>query len=122
MRDFRPLKVWQKAHSLTLDVYSSTSLFPKSELYGLTSQLRRASASIPTNIAEGCGRDTEKSLKQFMQIAMGSASELDYLLVLSKDLGFLEKNSYEQLQFDVIEIKKMLSSFIVSLRTQNLAG
>jgi four helix bundle protein len=116
MRNFRDLKVWQKSHELTLEVYKVTNKFPKSEIYGITSQLRRAASSVPTNIAEGCGRGTENELKQFMQIAMGSTSELEYLLMLSKDLGYLTVEAYNSLQTRVTQAKKMLSSFIVSLR------
>ncbi len=114
MRNVRDLKVSQKSHELTLEIYMLTNKFPKSELYGMTSQLRRAASSVPTNIAEGCGRGSENELKQFMQIAMGSASELEYLLVLSRDLEYLPGEAYTSLQMRVIEAKKMLSSFIVS--------
>jgi four helix bundle protein len=78
MRDFREFKVWEKAHSLTLDIYKATATFPRAEMYGLTSQLRRASSSIPANIAEGCGRGGNAELARFLQIGMGSASELEY--------------------------------------------
>lgn len=81
MRDFRELKVWQKSHQLTLAIYKATVKFPKDEMYGLTSQIRRASASIAANIAEGCGRNGEAELGRFLQIAMGSASELEYQVV-----------------------------------------
>ena len=80
MRDFRDLKVWNKAHQLTLNVYQGSSQFPSEEKFGLTSQLRRAVSSIPTNIAEGCDHEGDAELKRFMQIAMGSASETEYLL------------------------------------------
>jgi four helix bundle protein len=86
MQNFKELKVWQKAHRLTLDVYKVTTRFPKDEMFGLTSQMRRSSASIPTNIAEGCGRDSRAELARFLSIAMGSASELEYQLILAKDL------------------------------------
>ncbi len=91
MKDFRQLKVWKKAHQLALAVYKATKGFPKEELYGLTSQIRRASMSIPTNIAEDCGQNTDAQFARFLQIAMGSASETEYLLLLSHDLGFLSK-------------------------------
>jgi four helix bundle protein len=90
MKDFRDIKVWQKAHDLTLEIYKATRSFPKDELYTLVSQIRRASVSIPANVAEGCGRGTDSELRQFLQIAMGSASELEYHLVLARDLGYLE--------------------------------
>ncbi len=116
MQDFRELKVWQKGHALTLDVYKATVNFPKEEIYGLTSQLRRASSSIPTNIAEGCGYRGDAQLVRFMQIAMGSASEVEYHLLLAKDLGFLKDKMYEQLNNGTIEVKRMLSSFIAKLK------
>lgn len=89
MRDFREIKVWHKAHGLTLDIYRSTAIFPREELYGLTSQLRRASSSIPANIAEGCGRGGNAELARFLQIGMGSASELEYHILLAHDLTYL---------------------------------
>jgi four helix bundle protein len=96
MQDFRQLKVWEKAHHLALEVYKATSTFPKEEIYGLTSQLRRASGSIPTNIAEGCGRNTDADFARFLQIAMGSASETEYQLILAYDLEFLSKSWFEE--------------------------
>jgi len=116
MRDFRSLQVWEKAHKLTLVVYKATHAFPKGELYGLTSQLRRAAASIPTNIAEGCGRDGENELGRFMQIAMGSASEVEYLLLLARDLGYLENAIYQPIERDTTEVKRMLTAFILKLK------
>jgi four helix bundle protein len=115
MKDFKKLKVWQKAHNLTLSIYTITKNFLKEELYGLTSQIRRASSSIPTNIAEGCGRGGDNDFARFLQISMGSASELEYHLLLSMDLGFIENNTFEKCNNDVSEIKQMLSSFIKSL-------
>ena len=85
MKDFRNLQVWEKAHKLTLSLYRATQSFPKEEVYGITSQLRRASSSIPTNIAEGCGRGSDAELGRFLQIAMGSASEVEYLALLVND-------------------------------------
>src|SRR5688500_19694656 len=85
MKDFRQLKVWEKAHQVALAIYKATKEFPKEELYGLTSQIRRASMSIPTNISEGCGRNTDAEFARFLQIAMGSASETEYQLLLSHD-------------------------------------
>lgn len=119
MRDFRDLKVWQKSHSLTLTVYKATAVFPKEELYGLISQIRRACSSIPANIAEGCGRGSEAELSRFLQIAMGSASELEYHLLLSYDLGFLKGDAYMQLESDVCEVKRMLAVFIKKLRADS---
>ncbi|MBI2913640.1 MAG: four helix bundle protein [Chloroflexi bacterium] len=109
LRDFRELKVWEKAHHLALEVYKATATFPKDELYGLTSQIRRCCASIPANIAEGCGRSGDAELARFLQIAMGSASELEYHLLLSHDLDFLNGSDYERLSGDVTEVKRMHS-------------
>ncbi len=117
MRDFRKLNVWKKAHELTLEIYQLTRKFPKEELYGITNQIRRAAVSIPNNIAEGCGRDSEKELQRFSTIAMGSASEVEYLLLLSYDLKYLLKTEYQILNEKIIEVKKMLSRFIISLRS-----
>ena len=116
MQDFRNLKVWQRAHALTLSVYEATRSFPKEELYGLTSQVGRAASSIAANIAEGCGRDGDPELKRFLQIGMGSASELDYHLVLAHDLKFLDDAVYRELAAGVSEVKRMLAAFIVRLR------
>lgn len=114
MRDFKNLKVWQKSHQLTLAVYKVTATFPKEEMYGLTSQIRRSCASIPANIAEGCGRAGEIELARFLQIAMGSASELEYHLMLSHDLEILKTLDYNQLATDVSEVKRMLTSLFIS--------
>ena len=116
MKDFRELKVWEKGHHLVLVLYKSTAKFPKDELYGLTSQIRRSCVSIPANIAEGCGRNSDAELARFLQIAMGSASELEYHLLLSRDLSLLSTIEYEQLAKDTTEVKKMLASFIQTLK------
>ena len=116
MQDFKNLKVWEKAHALTLAVYKATGAFPKEELYGLTSQIRRACISIPANIAEGCGRGGKAELAQFCQVAMGSASELEYHLLLAHDLGFLNASDHQSLSDNVIEVKRMLASLIQRLR------
>ena len=116
MKDFKDLKVWDRTHHLTLSIYKATAAFPREELYGLTSQIRRASASIPTNIAEGCGRNSDNELARFLEIAMGSASELEYLLLLSNDLNFINKAEYDGLALAVIEVKKMLASLIGKIR------
>ena len=121
MQDFRRLAVWTKAHRLTLDIYEAVARFPKDERYGLTSQLKRAAASIPTNLAEGCGRSGDAELKRFADIAMGSASEVEYLLLLAVDLGILERSVYLGLNERVVEIKRMLSAFIVQLRPSKAA-
>ena len=116
MKDYRELKVWEKSHRLALDIYKATQNFPKVELYGVTSQLRRAAASIPTNLAEGCGRRTDGELAQFVQIAAGSASETDYLLLLCHDLQYIDDNNYAALSAHLVEIRKMLTSLIKTLR------
>jgi four helix bundle protein len=95
MQDFRKLAVWQKSHELTLSLYELTGTFPREEMYGLTSQVRRASSSIPANIAEGCGRDGDAELSRFLQISMGSASELEYHLLLARDLKYLTAEDYQ---------------------------
>ena len=94
MKDFRTLTVWQRSHELTLDVYGHTRAFPKEELFGLTSQIRRACASIPANIAEGCGRGSDGDFQRFLQIAFGSANELDYHLLLAHDLNLIGDQNY----------------------------
>ena len=97
-------------------IYKVTAKFPKEELYGLTSQVRRASMSIPTNIAEGCGRNTDADFARFLQMAMGSASETEYQLLLSHDLSFLNKEQYDKLNTDVTEVKRMLASLLKTIR------
>ncbi len=116
MKDFRELKVWQKAHELSLSVNRTTAAFPRDELYGLTAQLRRACTSIATNIAEGCGRGSDADFAHFLQIAMGSASETEYQLLLSRDLGYLPEDQYLPLQEGLQEVKKMISSLLKTLR------
>lgn len=115
MRDFRDLKVWEKAHHLSLEVYKATATFPAQEMFSLTSQLRRAAVSIPANIAEGCGRSGEPELARFLRIALGSASELEYHILLSTDLSYLSKASSEHLSEMVVEVKRMLTSLIQKL-------
>lgn len=117
MKDFKKLKVWEKSHHLALKIYGVTAKFPKEELYGLTSQMRRSSISIPTNIAEGCGRNRDTELNRFFEIAMGSASELEYLVLLARDLNFLGKEECNTLMNEITEVKRMLASFIQKLKT-----
>jgi len=116
MKDFRELKVWEKGHSLTMAVYRVTAGFPRDEVYGLTGQIRRSCASIPANVAEGCGRNGDAELARFLQIAMGSASELEYHLLLARDLGYLSPVEYEPLSKETTEVKKMLTAFIQTLK------
>lgn len=108
--------VWKKGHSLALSVYKCTHDFPKSEVYGLTSQIRRAATSIPANIAEGCGRDTPADFCRFLHIAMGSASELEYFLLFSHDLGLLEPAAYSPLHEETTEVKRMLTALVQRLK------
>ena len=115
MRTFHDLRVWSKAHQLTLHVYSITRGFPNEELYGLTSQLRRAASSIPANIAEGCGRTSARDFIRFLHIATGSASELEYHLLLAHELKLIGTPAYSSLLNEVTEVKKMLSSFTQKL-------
>jgi len=119
MKDFHALKVWQKAHQLTLAVYQLTSSFPRDELYGLTSQLRRCSSSIPANLAEGCGRSGDAELARFCSIAMGSASELEYHLLLARDLKMIPAGDYERVQTHLSEVKRMLAGFLPKLRAES---
>lgn len=119
MRDFKGLKVWQKSHDLVLAVYQVTAKFPRDELFGLTSQIRRSCVSVPANIAEGCGRNGNAELARFLQIAMGSASELEYHLLLTRDLGLLDTVEYEQLAGQATEVKRMLTSFIQRLKADS---
>ncbi len=116
MRNFREVKVWEKAHRLTLEVYKATRTFPKEELYGLTSQIRRSCVSIPANIAEGCGRSGDAEFARFLQLSMSSASELEYHILLAHDLELLKASSYERLVTLLIEVKRMLTAFIKKLR------
>jgi four helix bundle protein len=118
VKDFRGLQVWHKAHALTLAVYRLTAAFPKYKLYGLTSQIRRAAASIPTNIAEGCGRHGDAELSRFLQIAMGSASEVEYQALLARDLTFINANQYEDVANHVTEVKRMITGLIQKLRAE----
>jgi four helix bundle protein len=112
MRDYRKLKVWEKSHKLTLDVYRITSSFPNKEIYGLTSQIRRAAVSIPSNIAEGCGRSGPAELARFCRISLGSASELEYQLLLANDLKYLNDTDYKSVSKHIEEIKRMLTVFV----------
>ncbi len=112
MKSFRDLKVWEKSHELTLAAYDAPSNFPKQEMFGLVSQIRRCASSIPANIAEGCGRRGNGEFHRFLQIAMGSESEIEYHLLLSRDLKFLDTELHASLNSRVEEVKRMLSSLI----------
>lgn len=119
MQDFRKLKVWQRAHELTLEVYRATAAFPKSEAYGITSQIRRSCSSVPANVAEGCGRGGDADFARFLQMAMGSASETEYHLLLAHDLSFLADGDYNRLSAKVTDVKRMLSSLLSKLRADS---
>ncbi len=119
MQDFKKLQVWQKSHGLTLMVYELTSQFPREEMYGLTNQIRRACASIPTNIAEGCGRGSSADFARFLHIAMGSANETEYLILLARDLKYLDADLFAGLMDTIIEVRKMLTSLLRRLKTVN---
>ena len=116
MSDFTKLLVWQKAHALTLIVYRETAHWPRHEQYGLVSQTRRAAASVPSNIAEGCGRDSDAELARFISIAKGSAAELSYLLLLASELGYVSLSSYETIAKALVEVQRMLWSLERRLR------
>ena len=119
MKDFRDLQVWQKAHALTLEIYRVTKTFPKEELYSLTSQLRRSAVSIPSNIAEGCGRGGDAEMARFLQIALGSASEAEYQILLTKDLHYLSTADSNKLLGDIQEVKRMISGLLRRLRNSD---
>jgi four helix bundle protein len=106
MRDFKKYTIWQLSHKFTLDIYNLTKDFPKEEIYGLTSQIRRSSSSIPTNIAEGCGRDSDTEFNRFLTIALGSANETEYLLILSKDLNYITEEKSILLLEEINLIKR----------------
>jgi four helix bundle protein len=118
MRDYRDLQVWSKAHQLTLAVYKRTKVFPLDERFGLTSQIRRAAASIGANLAEGCGRRSDGEFGRFVQIAMGSAVELSYHLLLARDLGLLSPAEFAPLHSETDEISRMLSGLQSKLNTR----
>jgi four helix bundle protein len=119
MGNYRSLKVWEKAHQLTLLVYQVTAGFPIEEAYGLKSQMRRSAASIPTNIAEGCGRNSDRELARFCRISLGSANELEYQSLLAHDLGFLREEQYRATTRELQEVKRMLASFTSKLTSHS---
>lgn len=116
MRDYKRYEVWKKSHELALKVYALTQSFPKEEIYGITSQLRRASLSIPTNIVEGVSRSTEKEFAQFINIASGSSAEVQYLLEFSRELNYIPFENYEKLSENIISIRKMLNVLYTRLK------
>jgi len=122
LKNFRELKVWQKAYRLCLDIYKITARFPQEERYGLTSQIRRAAVSIPSNIAEGYGRKTTADYLRSLYIAYGSVCELETQALLSSDLNYLEKKKSEELKDDIAEVERMLKAMIKSLENNQLGS
>jgi four helix bundle protein len=120
MKNFRDLIVWQKAYELALESYRGTARFPREEMYGLTSQIRRCAASIAANIAEGCGKRGNNEFQRYLHIATGSASELEYHILLAKDLSFLPVEEYGKLDRAVIEVKKMLAGLIKKIESDRV--
>ncbi len=118
MKDFRQLEVWRNAQELAVIVYQQTNHFPKEERFGLTNQLRRAAVSIPTNLAEGCGRAGDADFARFVQIAFGSACEVESLLLLSCELGFLKAIDYDVTQGKLVSIKRMLAALLKKLKAE----
>ena len=119
MKDFRDLKVWQKAHELALTVYRATSSFPGDERFALSLQLRRSAVSVSANIAEGCGRSGDREFARFLQISLGSASEVQSLLLLARDLGFLEVQLHAAIEDQVAEVKRMLAGLLSRLHSES---
>lgn len=115
MQDFKKIISWQRAYSFSLKIYNSTLSFPSEEKFGLTSQLRRAAISIPINISEGAGRNSNKEFANFVQIAIGSASEVECELLIAKDLGYLDEINHKNLEDELIEIRRMMFAFRESL-------
>lgn len=108
MRNFRNYEVWVLSHELTKKIYKVTESFPDSEKYQIIRQMQRAAFSIPSNFAEGCGRESDKDFNRFVQMALGSAHELEYFIILSRDLNYLDVNRYEELNNDVNLVKMKL--------------
>jgi four helix bundle protein len=116
VKNYRELKVWQRSHALTLSLYRITKKFPKDEMFALTAQLRRAASSIPANIAEGCGRDGDAELKRFLTIALGSACEVDYFILLATELGYIPVSETTPIADEILGIRRMLGTFIQKLK------
>lgn len=117
MSDYRNLEVWQKAHALALQIYRATTNFPKDELYGMTSQIRRAATSIPANLAEGSGRGSKPEMARFSRISLGSANEVEYFLLLARDLGYIPESRHQELTTEVSRIRRMLNGLIHSMES-----
>lgn len=119
MKDFKSQVIWQRSHRLTVEIYKETKKFPQEEIYGLTSQIRRAVSSIPTNIAEGCGRRTNAELANFLNIASGSASEVEYELLLAKELGYITAEQCNIWTNDICELRSMMAAYMKKLKTEH---
>jgi len=113
--DTSRLMVWQRAHELVLKIYEITKGFPRDELFGLTSQIRRAAVSVPSNIVEGKARGSNKEYKRFLLIARGSLEEVKYQLLLSKDLKYIDENKYKEMLSLAKDVGRLLNGLIVSL-------
>jgi len=120
MRKYETLKFWQKTHKLTLFIYKITSTFPRDELYGLTSQLRRASISIGSNIAEGSAKNSRLDYFRFMNISLGSLSEIEYQLLIAKDLNYISSEIYQETINEILEIKKMMTHYMGKSKTMSI--
>ena len=116
MQDFTQLKVWQKSHNITINIYKLTAQMPSEEKFGLVSQIRRASVSIESNLAEGCGRDSDKELARFVDISMGSSFELRCQLLIARDLGYINSKKYQTFESKIIEVNRMLGGLLKKLR------
>jgi four helix bundle protein len=116
MQDFTKLSVWQKSHNLTINIYKLTFQIPSEEKFGLISQIRRSSVSIESNLAEGCGRDSDKELARFVDISMGSSFELRCQLLIARDLGYIESSQYQLFKSKILEINRMLGGLLKKLR------
>jgi four helix bundle protein len=122
MQNYKDLKIWYKAHEFTVKIYEVTKQFPREEIYGVTSQMRRPASSIPANIAEGCGKFTQLDLARFLNIALGSANESEYFVLLTKDLSYLSLENFEILNKIINEIKAMLITLVKKVRQANEAA
>ena len=118
MQNYKELKVWEKSHLLVLDIYRITAKFPKEEIFGITSQIRRSAASIPANIAEGCGKNSQLDMANFLNISLGSANETDYFLLLCKDLKYISEADFFELENTINTIKAMLINLITKVRNK----
>ena len=114
--DFKKLEVWQVAHKIVCEIYRETAGFPRAEAYGLTAQLRRSAASVPANLAEGCGRRGDTEFSRFVRISLGSATELEYHLILSRDVGLMPPSSFESLSANVLRMQGMLAGLHRALK------